>query len=143
MADLIAFLRGCDALLLETNYDHRQLLDGDDPPHLKRRIASREGHLSNDQAAELLDALLDDLLGDRLRHVWFAHLSRRNNSIDSVLESLRPVLEKAPHLSTCVLSQDRPAAPVELRGTDGAPVCIGVCQADANGRCLGCGRIDR
>lgn len=134
--DLVAFLEGCDALLLESNHDRDRLFEGDDPPHLKRRIASPEGHLSNEQAREVLDRLV----GVRLRHVWLAHLSQRNNSVEAVLDMLKPVRQADPGLSICILSQDHPAAPVELLGESDAPVCIGVCQADSTGRCIGCGR---
>jgi phosphoribosyl 1,2-cyclic phosphodiesterase len=68
-------LSGCDALVLECNHDRGMLEAGDYPAQLKRRIASRFGHLDNDQAGALLAALDRS----RLQHVVAAHLSQQNN----------------------------------------------------------------
>lgn len=61
--------------VLEANHDERLLRSGPYPPSLKRRIGSRLGHLSNDQAASLLRGLR----GGRPRALMLAHLSRVNN----------------------------------------------------------------
>jgi phosphoribosyl 1,2-cyclic phosphodiesterase len=70
-----ASLSGCDALVLECNHDIDMLANGDYPEPLKRRIASRLGHLDNATAAGLL-ARID---ATRLQHLIAAHLSRENN----------------------------------------------------------------
>lgn len=72
---MVEMLSGCDALVLECNHDAAMLADGRYPPHLKRRIAGRFGHLDNMAAADLL-AQIDK---SRLRHVVAAHLSQENN----------------------------------------------------------------
>jgi phosphoribosyl 1,2-cyclic phosphodiesterase len=69
-------LTSCDILVLEANHDAQMLIDGPYPWHLKQRIRSRSGHLSNDDAAFLLEALRHD----RLAHVILAHLSEENNT---------------------------------------------------------------
>ena len=43
-----------DILFLEANYDVEMLAKGPYPPALKRRIAGKWGHLSNDQAISFL-----------------------------------------------------------------------------------------
>ena len=68
-------LTGCDALVLECNHDAGMLQRGGYPPHLKRRIAGRFGHLDNAAAA----ALLAGLDTSRLQHLIAAHLSQQNN----------------------------------------------------------------
>jgi len=68
-------LRKCHALFLETNYDEKMLWEGSYPYMLKRRVASSVGHLSNDQAFELLR----DHAGPELVHVFLSHLSGENN----------------------------------------------------------------
>lgn len=68
-------LRKCHALFLETNYDERMLWDGFYPYHLKLRVSSSQGHLSNDQAFELIR----DHAGPELVHVFLSHLSGENN----------------------------------------------------------------
>jgi phosphoribosyl 1,2-cyclic phosphodiesterase len=71
-----ANLSGCDALVLECNYDPDMLEAGPYPPSLKARIASRLGHLDNATSAAILAALDRS----RLRHVVAAHLSQTNNT---------------------------------------------------------------
>lgn len=64
-----------DAVLLESNYDRDLLEGGPYPPHLKARIRGPHGHLSNDEAAELLSPVA----GQRLKWACLAHLSEHNN----------------------------------------------------------------
>jgi phosphoribosyl 1,2-cyclic phosphodiesterase len=71
-----ASLSGCDALVLECNHDPALLADSDYPWSLKQRIASRFGHLANDEAAALLKRI--DTTG--LKHIIAAHLSHQNNT---------------------------------------------------------------
>ena len=68
-------LRDLDALILESNHDPHMLETGPYPYALKRRVASRRGHLSNVQAVLGVEELLDD----RLRTLVLYHLSRTNN----------------------------------------------------------------
>lgn len=68
-------LRGCRVLILESNHDETMLRDGPYPWHLKQRIRSPHGHLSNTESARLLQ----DLLWDGLEAVFLAHLSETNN----------------------------------------------------------------
>lgn len=68
-------LSGCDALMLECNYDDLMLKNSAYPFYLKRRISSIYGHLSNHCAGEFL-AQVDC---SRLKKVIGAHLSQNNN----------------------------------------------------------------
>lgn len=68
-------LRSLSIAVLEFNHDFDRLMEGSYPWALKQRIRSSHGHLSNEQAAELLEAGL----GDSLRHLVLAHLSEENN----------------------------------------------------------------
>lgn len=70
-----ARLRDLDLLLLEYNHDLEMLRTGPYPWHLKQRISSGHGHLSNRSAAEGMP----DLICDRLRYLVLYHLSRTNN----------------------------------------------------------------
>jgi phosphoribosyl 1,2-cyclic phosphodiesterase len=72
---VIHHLHKCHALFIETNYDEKMLWDGEYPYHLKSRVASSVGHLSNDQAFELIR----DHAGPELVHVFLSHLSGENN----------------------------------------------------------------
>ena len=68
-------LQKLDALLLEANHDVRMLQVGSYPYYLKRRILGNQGHLSNENAGQLLCRLLHD----RLKAVFLGHLSKENN----------------------------------------------------------------
>ncbi|MBJ94371.1 MAG: MBL fold metallo-hydrolase [Rickettsiales bacterium] len=68
-------LKRCQLLLLEFNHDVGMLLDGPYPWQLKQRVRSRHGHLSNEQAGKLLEAVA----GPHLEAVLLAHLSEKNN----------------------------------------------------------------
>lgn len=69
-------LADCDALTLECNHDVQMLAQGPYPYSLKQRVGGHLGHLSNQQAASLLDAL-DPI---RLQHLVLTHLSEVNNT---------------------------------------------------------------
>ena len=99
-------LRSCQTVLLEFNHDVDMLLDGSYPWHLKQRVRSRHGHLSNDQAGALLAALVDA----ELETVLLAHLSGKNNSPELALAAARSALEGCPGKTVRVLllSQDGP-----------------------------------
>jgi hypothetical protein len=66
----------CDALVLECNHDAEMLAGGPYPWPLKRRVGGDLGHLSNAQAAGLVEAAEKS----RLQHLVAAHLSEQNNA---------------------------------------------------------------
>lgn len=73
---LVHFLQPCTSIMLESNHDGEMLQKGNYPYLLKKRIASDTGHLSNEQAAKILQRLL----GSSVRNVVLAHLSQQNNT---------------------------------------------------------------
>ncbi|GFO63459.1 MBL fold metallo-hydrolase [Geomonas paludis] len=83
-------LKGCRALVLEFNHDEQMLQDGPYPWHLKQRIRSRHGHLSNAEGANLLEELLH---GD-LQGVFLSHLSEVNNDPALALAAARGLLSR-------------------------------------------------
>lgn len=68
-------LKNCRMLVIEANHDEEMLMNGPYPWHLKQRIKSRHGHISNTESMQLLE----DLLHERLEGVFLAHLSEANN----------------------------------------------------------------
>lgn len=76
-AHIVERVRHADVLVLEANYCPR-LLEADTkrPWSVKQRINGRHGHLSNEAARDLLATVASA----RLRHVFFAHLSRDCNT---------------------------------------------------------------
>ena len=69
-------VRTLDAVLIESNYDDAMLRHGPYPQHLKDRISGRRGHISNKDAAQLLDACD----ASQLQWACLGHLSEKNNS---------------------------------------------------------------
>lgn len=81
---LVDIVRSLDAVVLESNYDPRMLALGSYPEFLQQRISGRGGHLSNAEAASILQAS-----GERLQWACLAHLSEENNSPDVALRTHR------------------------------------------------------
>jgi phosphoribosyl 1,2-cyclic phosphodiesterase len=81
-------LKKSRVLVLESNHDENMLLNGPYPWHLKQRIKSRHGHLSNVESVELFaEVMHPDLEG-----VFLAHLSEANNLPGIALENYRKKL---------------------------------------------------
>ncbi|MHB8599003.1 MAG: MBL fold metallo-hydrolase [Ktedonobacteraceae bacterium] len=89
---MLEVMQHADLLILESNHDRQRLLRGPYPYHLKQRILSPHGHLSNDQAAE---AVIRTWRPDSVRWLWLAHLSRTNNTPKLALNSMLANLEAA------------------------------------------------
>ena len=70
-----AHLSECDGLFFESNHDLDMLRMGTYPWSLKRRIMSRVGHLSNDDAMTAVQRML----GADLKTLCMIHLSQKNN----------------------------------------------------------------
>ena len=68
-------MRGCHALILESNHDLEMLKIGPYPWHVKQRVLSRHGHLSNLATAEFLTEDFDGTA----QVLVLAHLSENNN----------------------------------------------------------------
>jgi phosphoribosyl 1,2-cyclic phosphodiesterase len=83
-------LEMCHALFLETNYDDTMLREGSYPWPLKQRILSDHGHLSNDQAFELLK----NHCGSHLEVVFLSHLSAENNTPEKAIARFEELKEK-------------------------------------------------
>jgi phosphoribosyl 1,2-cyclic phosphodiesterase len=73
-------LKGCSAIILESNHD--VIMQMRSPRHigLKRRIMGRNGHLSNDSAAEALGKIITD----NTRYLFLVHLSEDCNDCELV-----------------------------------------------------------
>ncbi|WP_304229741.1 MBL fold metallo-hydrolase [Phascolarctobacterium succinatutens] len=79
---------GSSALVLEANHDVEMLKNGSYPRHLKQRILSTLGHLSNDTAGHFLTEL------ERLpEHIVLAHLSEHNNLPQLAQDTVQNILQ--------------------------------------------------
>ena len=104
-------LRGCEAVVLESNHDLDMLMTGPYPRDLKMRVASKRGHLSNRECADFAIELAES----GTRGILLAHLSKENNEPTLALEESERALGG---LGVCVRVAD-PDLPVELKIFDG------------------------
>lgn len=74
-----------DYLIIESNHDREMLQNGRYPLALKQRIIGEDGHLSNDETAQLVA----NHAKDGLRSVFLCHLSEENNSPQLAVETMR------------------------------------------------------
>ncbi len=99
-------LERIDILILESNHDGEMLRNGPYPSALKRRIAGREGHLSNKAAA----AAAIECAHQGMSHIVLAHLSEVNNTSRTATESMRSALRRTPFRGCIVAAlQDIPS----------------------------------
>jgi len=80
----------CDAVFLEANYDVDMLMTGIYPQHLKERVSSSRGHLSNEQALNLVE----QHASPNLKTIFLSHISPVNNTRELALEHFKPVSDK-------------------------------------------------
>lgn len=87
--ELPSVVESVNGALLESNYDPIMLKYGEYPQELQDRIRSSYGHLSNEEAAELL---LHH--GQKLETVMLGHISENNNTEYQVVTTHRKILGK-------------------------------------------------
>lgn len=99
-------LTGCDALILESNYDQQMLRDAERPLFIKRRIMGRHGHLNNEDAIRAFD----DLLTERTKFLFLAHISGECNSHELVrnLAAEKLKIMKRPDILLTIAEQVKP-----------------------------------
>ncbi|HLI35328.1 MAG TPA: MBL fold metallo-hydrolase [Terriglobia bacterium] len=85
-------VRGCNALIFESNHDLEMLKIGPYPWQVKQRVMSRQGHLSNLTTAEFLSGEYD---GDA-QVLVLAHLSETNNHPEIARLSALEALARRP-----------------------------------------------
>ena len=103
-------MKGCNATILESNHDVGMLMNSTRPPHLKHRIKSRHGHLSNEQA---MDAL-HELITRDTKTVMLGHLSNECNKHSIVNDLASKKLEQLarPDIKLYLMKQEAPLTPV-------------------------------
>src|SRR5690606_15125297 len=86
---LKGLIAGADVYIFESNHDTEMLRMGRYPWNVKRRILSDVGHVSNEDAA----LAMSEVVGDRTKRIYLAHLSRDNNMKDLARMSVTQTLE--------------------------------------------------
>jgi phosphoribosyl 1,2-cyclic phosphodiesterase len=104
-------LKGCHVLMVESNHDDAMLLNGPYPWQLKQRVGSRLGHLSNEEAARLIEHVVDDAC----HAIVLAHMSEMNNTPSLARETARRALGRVGCESVSVRVAARRAPSPEVR----------------------------
>jgi len=110
---VIERVRTANVLLLETNHDLKLLQEDTKRPwSIKQRILSRHGHLSNDDAA----GVVEQIVSSELRHLFLGHLSRDCNQPERAIDAVSERLQKmgAHHVRIEAASQDVPCSTLSL-----------------------------
>lgn len=105
-------IQNADSLIFEANHDIDMLMTGRYPWNVKRRILGDMGHISNEDSAQALT----DIVGNRTKRIYLAHLSRDNNMKDLARMSVEQKLktqDTAMHRDLKVYDTD-PAEPTNL-----------------------------
>jgi len=110
-AQVKQMLRGCRAIVIESNHDRDLLDNGPRPIALKERIRGDLGHLSNEMAAELLAEVASESLSD----IFLAHLSEECNRPDVARLMVDQAVRRAgfEHVSIRLTYADRVSDLVE------------------------------
>jgi len=74
--DVLNGITGCECVILESNYEDDLLINGSYPYHLKKRVMSSKGHLSNKEALNVVS----QIFAKGLKKLFFGHISEENNS---------------------------------------------------------------
>lgn len=104
-----ARLMGAHGLVLESNYCPNMLRQGKYPPMVQQRIRGRQGHLSNSDMCELLEALRHD----RLQVVVLVHISEENNAGDLAMQMAVKVM-RGFRTAVQLAYRDRPTPMFDL-----------------------------
>ena len=83
------YITNANYLVMESNYDLRMLRDGKYPEYLKARIQTSFGHMDNAHTAHFLQ----EIISERLSHIFLCHLSKDKNTPDIALRTVREALE--------------------------------------------------
>lgn len=78
------FFKNVNIMIIESNYDYRMLMECGYPWELKDRVKSRNGHLSNNDAARFVC----ETYNRDLKKVYLAHVSKDSNNFDIVTRTI-------------------------------------------------------
>lgn len=87
---LYKLLADKNAYIFESNHDVKMLMEGKYQHHLKQRILSDRGHLSNKDSSYYLSKII----GNNTKVIVLAHLSKDNNTPAIALNTLNEMLKE-------------------------------------------------
>lgn len=94
-SDTVNILSECEYLILEANHDRDMVRKSSYPYHIKQRILSDCGHLSNEQCGELCAEIFTCNRRKENGKLLLAHLSENNNTPDMAYDAVISKLKEA------------------------------------------------
>lgn len=86
--EYLDYLKNADYYIFESNHDIEQLMTTRRPMYVKQRIIGDEGHLCNEDSAQLLS----QLIGENTKEIVLAHISEEGNTKEKALCALENAL---------------------------------------------------
>ena len=113
-SDFYGYVSGCDAVVIESNYDEDMLYSCGYPYYLKRRIKGEDGHLSNVDCARTVW----ELYQSGVKRFVLAHLSINSNYPDLAYATTASYLQRLGidmgDISLCIAPRDGVLPPTEV-----------------------------
>jgi len=102
-------LKQCDYLYLEANHQPSMVHASARPHIYKQRVLSRQGHLSNEECAQLLT----EIMHEKLKHVHLAHLSSECNSPQLALDLIHNAVKSlSQSIEISIAFQEKNSKPI-------------------------------
>lgn len=118
--DLIAAFADVNLLAIEFNHCEQLEQSSGRPAYLVRRVLGEHGHLSNTQAAAVVQAIVRASAPGALKHLVQLHLSRDCNRAALAAEvGLAALAEVGSAAQLTTATQDRVTRPLDLEGERG------------------------
>lgn len=103
----------CNAIVIESNHDPELLMSCQYPWHLKQRIASNQGHLSNQESGDLLS----EVMHSSLEYIVLGHISENSNTVQCALDTVSGILKEYDHFKLSAATRYLPTKLFEIGNT--------------------------
>lgn len=84
----IPFMKSADWIVMESNHDVAMLMQSRRPQFLKQRICGDDGHLNNEDCAEVINKIVDE----NTKMIILAHISQEANTREKALQVTKDTL---------------------------------------------------
>lgn len=84
------YIQNADYYVFESNHDIEMLMSTSRPVFIKQRIINDNGHLCNDDAANILS----EVIGENTKEIVLAHISQEGNTRQMAFETMTQTLQR-------------------------------------------------
>lgn len=86
----IPYIKNADYYIFESNHNVEMLMETNRPFYIKSRILGDEGHLSNEDASDVLC----DVIGNKTKQIYLAHISKEANTKQKAIDTFYDVAKE-------------------------------------------------